>query len=66
MKQFPAQFCQLKQIDPRQDLVYRLLMYKQFKDAAILLEEKSSHWQSRYGRIDRVFRFGLRQLNSEK
>ena len=37
--------------DPRQDLVYRLLMYKQFKDAAILLEEKSSHWQSRYGRI---------------
>ena len=37
--------------DPRQDLVHRLLMYKQFKDAAILLEEKSSHWQNRYSRM---------------
>ena len=37
--------------DPRQDLVQRLLMYKQFKDAAILLEEKASHWQTRYGRV---------------
>ncbi len=37
--------------DPRQDLVQRLLMYKQFKDAAILLEEKNSRWQARYARI---------------
>ena len=36
--------------DPRQDLVQRLLMYKQFKDAASLLDEKSSRWQNRYPR----------------
>lgn len=37
--------------DPREDLVQRLLMYKQFKDAASLLEENSMLWQSRYARM---------------
>ncbi len=37
--------------DPREDLVQRLLMYKQFKDAASLLEEHSIQWQSRYARM---------------
>ena len=37
--------------DPREDLVQRLLMYKQFKDAASLLEEHSMQWQSRYPRM---------------
>lgn len=37
--------------DPREDLVQRLLMYKQFKDAASLLEENSILWQSRYPRM---------------
>ena len=37
--------------DPREDLVQRLLMYKQFKDAANLLEDRSASWQNRYARI---------------
>ena len=37
--------------DPREDLVQRLLMYKQFKDAASLLEENSMLWQARYARM---------------
>ena len=37
--------------DPRQDLVQRLLMYKQYKDASSLLEEHSRQWQSRYARM---------------
>jgi len=37
--------------DPREDLVHRLLMYKEFKDAASLLEEHSMQWQSRYARM---------------
>jgi segregation and condensation protein A len=39
------------EIDPRQDLVQRLLMYKQYKDASILLEEQAADWQKRYSRI---------------
>ena len=38
-------------VDPRVDLVERLLLYKQFKDAAILLEDRSVKWQERYARI---------------
>lgn len=37
--------------DPREDLVQRLLLYKKFKDAAVLLEERGSRWQHRYGRM---------------
>lgn len=37
--------------DPRVDLVQRLLMYKQFKDAASLLEDQAAKWQKRYTRI---------------
>ena len=37
--------------DPRQDLVRRLLEYKQFKDAASMLEERSRAWQERFPRL---------------
>ena len=37
--------------DPREDLVRRLLMYKQFKDASVLLDEKRSQWQNRFARM---------------
>ncbi len=37
--------------DPRDDLVQRLLMYKKFKDAAVLLEEQAARWQHRYSRM---------------
>lgn len=35
----------------RQDLVRRLLEYKQFKDAASMLEERSRAWQERFPRL---------------
>lgn len=37
--------------DPREDLVLRLLEYKKFKDAAVLLEERGRNWQQRYSRL---------------
>lgn len=37
--------------DARQDLVKRLLEYKQFKDAASILEERSRAWQERFPRL---------------
>lgn len=37
--------------DPREDLVHRLLLYKQFKDAATLIEDRAAAWQNRYSRI---------------
>lgn len=37
--------------DPRHDLVRRLLEYKQFKDAASMLEERSRAWQERFPRL---------------
>ena len=37
--------------DPRVDLVHRLLLYKQFKDAASLLEDQATSWQQRYPRM---------------
>ena len=37
--------------DPRDHLVERLLLYKQFKDASLLLEEQQRQWQDRYGRV---------------
>ena len=37
--------------DPRDNLVHRLLIYKQFKDAAELLAEKLERWQNRYRRM---------------
>lgn len=36
--------------DPREQLVDRLLEYKQFKDAAVLLSERGLQWQQRYER----------------
>jgi segregation and condensation protein A len=38
-------------LDPRQNLVHRLLMYKQFKDASVLLDEQFSRWQNRFARM---------------
>jgi segregation and condensation protein A len=39
------------QQDPRENLVQRLLLYKQFKDASIQLEEQSAGWRRRYTRV---------------
>jgi segregation and condensation protein A len=37
--------------DPRDDLVQRLLEYKQYKDAASMLDERSRDWQRHYPRL---------------
>jgi segregation and condensation protein A len=37
--------------DPREDLVHRLLVYKEFKQAASLLNEQGRQWQQRYTRV---------------
>ena len=37
--------------DPRQDLVRRLLAFKQYRDAATMLEERSRQWRERYPRL---------------
>ncbi len=37
--------------DPRQDLVRRLLAFKQYRDAASMLEEQSRQWRERYPRL---------------
>ena len=37
--------------DPREDLIERLLMYKEFKEAASLLDEQGRQWQQRYTRM---------------
>lgn len=37
--------------DSRRELVQRLLDYKQYRDAAILLEERSRQWQQRFPRL---------------
>jgi segregation and condensation protein A len=37
--------------DPRQELVRRLLEYKQYRDAASMLEERSRQWSDRYPRL---------------
>jgi chromatin segregation and condensation protein Rec8/ScpA/Scc1 (kleisin family) len=37
--------------DPRDELVARLLEYKQYKDAASLLDERSRDWQQHYPRL---------------
>jgi segregation and condensation protein A len=37
--------------DPRQDLVRRLLEYKQYRDAASMLEERGREWSERYPRL---------------
>lgn len=37
--------------DPRHELVERLLEYKKFRDAAIVLDERSRAWQQHYPRL---------------
>jgi segregation and condensation protein A len=37
--------------DPRQELVRHLLAYKQYRDAASMLEERSREWRERYPRL---------------
>ena len=37
--------------DPREDLVQRLLIYKEFRDAASVLEEQSQTWQKQQKRV---------------
>ncbi len=38
-------------LDPRHELVQRLLEYKKFKDAASILDERSRAWQQRFPRL---------------
>lgn len=37
--------------DPRNELVRQLLEYKKYRDAAVILDEKSRDWQQRYPRL---------------
>ena len=37
--------------DPREDLVHQLLQYKEYRDAACLLEERGRRWQQNYARL---------------
>ena len=37
--------------DPREGLVVRLLTFKRFKDASLLLQDHATTWQNRYARI---------------
>lgn len=37
--------------DPREELVRRLLAYKQYRDAASVLEERSREWRERFPRL---------------
>lgn len=37
--------------DPREDLVHRLIMYKDFRDVALLLGEHSAQWKCRHPRL---------------
>ena len=37
--------------DPREELVQRLLEYKQYRDAASVLDEQSRRWQQRFARV---------------
>ena len=37
--------------DPRQELVRRLIAYKQYRDAASMLEERGREWRERYPRL---------------
>jgi len=39
------------QLDPREDLVQRLLSFKEFRDAAELLNEQGRLWQERFTRV---------------
>ena len=38
-------------VDPRQDLVQRLLLFKQFKDASVLLQDHQTEWKNQYARM---------------
>jgi segregation and condensation protein A len=38
--------------DPRQELVWRLLAYKQYRDAASMLEERARQWSERFPRAE--------------
>lgn len=38
--------------DPQHELVYRLLEYKRYRDAASMLEERGRLWQQRFARLD--------------
>ena len=41
----------VEEADPRLDLVERLLTYKKYKDASVLLEDHQSRWADRYSRM---------------
>lgn len=38
-------------VDPRQELVRRLLAYKQYRDAASMLDERGREWRQRFPRL---------------
>ncbi len=47
----PEEDSSIDDADPREDLVRRLLLYKEFKDVSILLSEQSQEWQNRFPRL---------------
>lgn len=47
----PEEVAEDDELDPREDLVARLLLYKEFRDAATLLDEQAASWQQRYPRL---------------
>jgi segregation and condensation protein A len=47
----PEETVEGEEQDPREDLVARLLLYKEFRDVATLLEEQAAAWQQRYPRM---------------
>ena len=51
--------------DPRKELVRRLLEYKQFRDAASILEERSRSWQQRFPRLTNDLPARTRDLAEE-
>ena len=51
--------------DPRQELVQRLLEYKQFKDAASMLDERARDWQERFPRLSNDLAGAKRDLATE-
>ncbi|MFN9768011.1 MAG: segregation and condensation protein A [Planctomycetota bacterium] len=47
----PEEISEDDDLDPREDLVARLLLYKEFRDVATLLDEQAASWQQRYPRL---------------
>jgi segregation and condensation protein A len=42
---------EMDELDPREDLVHRLMMYKDFRDVSLLLGEHAAQWRCRHPRL---------------